>query len=754
LDAVRALLEAPPGNFAADESSQGNPVHGRVEACWSYALDCVAGVGHHPLIAAAHVAFSQHRPLVLSPDVIWVTIVQGFAQHVRLNPETHRAFLVRHEGKRELTVKRDDLHRGSPENPWTEVVAEFALQLHREIGEPAARFVCDFSTTGPVERTVSEVALLDVLQPYFSYNVVCICGIPSITLEGTPADWRNLREKVDLMAPFGLDWWLSELRSICDQFARAAAGDIDRQHWSRLYKVRAVYGAEVINGWLGKLFPYIKDLATGKFSRRNDLLDPEVEAEIRKLEAEEARGRWKDTGFNAPGISADSLPRGLSQVPFTLTDRDGTKSAMEFLAGPIVVTQNGETGSLRPTLGWAVRESPPIEQALIRLSEHRLEPPRGGLSWKALSAFGYYVPTDVLRFYHEAGGASIYDENRLPLFRVLPLAEWTEPEWVHKGRTHPPPATGGVMASLLVLRGMNPGQRIKLTEDTVVLGRNPDCQVPIGGTAAARKHAQILHIQGKHYIEDLNSRGGTYVNKVRVTSRLQLNDNDRIQICDFLCMFHEPRRNKMLEPSELLRFAETSDGTELIIRLHCPERGAVFVGRRRDGESVAETGQKVALSFTDFLLRALDSGSEPYFRRAGFMPLPVPPATASLVVLSGMNSGKRIKLTEDTVVLGRNPDCQVPIESTAAASKHAQILHIQGKHYIEDLNSRGGTYVNKVRVRSRLQLNHGDRIQICDFQCGFLKPAAWPLPHELSPGEPKPSDDPAASASGPPVNSG
>src|SRR5262249_9820151 len=101
------------------------------------------------------------------------------------------------------------------------------------------------------------------------------------------------------------------------------------------------------------------------------------------------------------------------------------------------------------------------------------------------------------------------------------------------------PTTGAVMASLLVLKGMNPGQRIQLTEDTVVLGRNPDCQVPIGGTAASRKHAQILHIQGKRYIEDLNSRGGTYVNKARVTSRLQLNDNDRIQICDFLCTFQE-----------------------------------------------------------------------------------------------------------------------------------------------------------------------------------------------------------------------
>ena len=149
--------------------------------------------------------------------------------------------------------------------------------------------LCDFSTTGPTERTVSQVALLDVLQPYFTYHVVCICGIPSITLEGTAADWQKLREKVELLAPFGMEWWLPDVRQICDQFARAAAGDVDLRHWRRLYKLRAAYGAEVINGWLGKLFPYTRHLKRGMYSRRNILLDPNVDAEIRELEAEEER---------------------------------------------------------------------------------------------------------------------------------------------------------------------------------------------------------------------------------------------------------------------------------------------------------------------------------------------------------------------------------------------------------------------------------------------------------------------------------
>jgi hypothetical protein len=369
---------------------------------------------------------------------------------------------------------------------------------------------------------VSEAALLDLLQPYFSYNVVCICGIPSVTLEGVPADWRKLREKVEMLAPFGLDWWLRELRPICDQFVRASEGEVDLEHWRRLYKIRAAYGAEVINGWLGKLFPYTEEPADGTLSRRNDLLDPAVEEQISKLEAEEAQGGRPESirVFSAPGIQAEDLPRGLSQVPFTLTGPAG-KRAMEFVAGSVAITQDNATRALRPTLGWAVREAAPIEQAMLRLAEHRLEPARAGFSWELLwRRHLTYVPTDVLRFYQAAASAEIHPDNGRGLYRILPLAEWCEPDRAQSG----PPG-------------------------------------------------------------------------------------------------HE--REECLVPRELFRFAELADGTELVIQLYCPEHkhtGAVFVGRSGAGLAT-ETGRKVARSFTDFLLRALDGAGVPYFRCVDFQPL-------------------------------------------------------------------------------------------------------------------------------------
>lgn len=95
------------------------------------------------------------------------------------------------------------------------------------------------------------------------------------------------------------------------------------------------------------------------------------------------------------------------------------------------------------------------------------------------------------------------------------------------------------MASLQVQKGGTPGQVVALEGDKFVLGRNPDCHVVINGTAVSRAHAHIVRVQGKFYIEDMKSRNGTYVNNELVKDRVQLKDNDKIKICDFVASFHE-----------------------------------------------------------------------------------------------------------------------------------------------------------------------------------------------------------------------
>src|SRR5437868_8516829 len=97
------------------------------------------------------------------------------------------------------------------------------------------------------------------------------------------------------------------------------------------------------------------------------------------------------------------------------------------------------------------------------------------------------------------------------------------------------------MPSLHILKGANEGALIPLDGDRFVLGRNPDCGIVIPVTSVSREHAQILRVQGRYYIEDRQSRNGTFVNNQAVTARTALKNNDRIRICDFLAVFVDPR---------------------------------------------------------------------------------------------------------------------------------------------------------------------------------------------------------------------
>ena len=94
-----------------------------------------------------------------------------------------------------------------------------------------------------------------------------------------------------------------------------------------------------------------------------------------------------------------------------------------------------------------------------------------------------------------------------------------------------------MMPSLHILKGANSGSTIPLDRDRFVIGRNPECGVVIPLTSVSREHAQILRQAGRCYIEDLQSRNGTFVNNVKVEARTLLRTNDRIRICDFLAVF-------------------------------------------------------------------------------------------------------------------------------------------------------------------------------------------------------------------------
>lgn len=278
--------------------------------------------------------------------------------------------------------------KGSKDNDWESVFPEFSAQIAANSVEGTTELIeSDFTTTGPIEKVVSHITLMDAVQHYFSYTMCCGCGFPSITLTGTTDDWEKLRAKAEGLRKYDLDWWLEALLPALDQFVSAAHGKPNLDFWRSLCNINTgtsfpVY--EPLTGWVQVFFPYLNapgydhgfdefEEAQGgapkKKLQRNDALGNFMEGWAAKVnvanfndgskEEDSGWGRAPPAGVKktARGVKLELFPPAMSSAPFTYQDiSTGQQYSMAFAGGISVLVQHPD-GSIEPKMGWAVLDS-------------------------------------------------------------------------------------------------------------------------------------------------------------------------------------------------------------------------------------------------------------------------------------------------------------------------------------------------------------------------------------------------------------
>lgn len=371
------------------------------------------GAAPHGLVDAVYVAFSQHRPLVLTPDALWITLAQGFAHHITNHAEALRSSVVRHKGKMTLQAEAVELH--APQH-WAEAVQQWSDSISQHVqGDLYQLMICDFSTTSPVIRTASQVGMMDAFQQYFDYELSCICGIPTITVKGSMDDWVSIRERVNVMATFHLDWWTDRLKPICDGLIATVQGTPSQRFWKHIYSPKEMYGGDLITGWLADLFPYLKHPVTHAPTIRNPILDvPRTQLTV------------KD------GLSSGSIPAGLSRAPFTLTSTSTDEpKEIEIVAGFLGVRQQVDSGQLEPEIGWAVVEPQAFTQVLNKFARagssdtttKRLMADQQEQSLRDLLEIG--IPKELVQLMDRFAEGQVFYEQTPHAWTLKPAAEIT-----------------------------------------------------------------------------------------------------------------------------------------------------------------------------------------------------------------------------------------------------------------------------------------------------------------------------------------
>ena len=302
-----------------------------------------------PLLNGFYIAHTNHYPIRIKPDDIWLLIVQAFSNHVNANSEELRHYFVNFDGKKTLEIQ---YNLSSIKQVDKKILEDFSEKINEKMKEYLGEKLLDiltpnFSTTTNDTKIVGKISIMSAFKKYFEYEMkLCGCGIPYIILEGTAQDYKDIISKAKELSKYNFDWYINKIIPHIQKMVEAKEGNIDVNYFKNMIQKKEVteqeYGLsgrgkhqvkyDFIKGWFLNFFAYLSTE------------DYDGEIEVFKEEMIKVKDFKK-------------LANQMLIVPFIINDTIHKKKyEMKYKVGFIGCEQN-ERHQVSPVQGWIVSPS-------------------------------------------------------------------------------------------------------------------------------------------------------------------------------------------------------------------------------------------------------------------------------------------------------------------------------------------------------------------------------------------------------------
>ncbi len=250
----------------------------------------------------------------------------------------HLLLIENHPEK--IQVRNDNLTY-SNDKEWSNLMASFSTKIDSfSTDEFKNLIVQEFSTTTPTISAVYRATHMDITSHYVGFESHTMCGFPSITLLGTPDDWRKIYDQVDAFSDFGLEEWVQELKPVLNEFVLVSEGNPNVDFWKSFYKNVTVYDTQVISGWILKFYPYLRKTRMG-----DDSFEPNP--------------YLKGSDYLLSDIGEDNLSKGYKEceIEWIVGQDSSIRETLLLYSGFYGILQNEETGAVQPNITWILTSS-------------------------------------------------------------------------------------------------------------------------------------------------------------------------------------------------------------------------------------------------------------------------------------------------------------------------------------------------------------------------------------------------------------
>ena len=310
-----------------------------------------------PLLIGFYTAHTNHYPIRIRPDDIWLLIVQAFSNHVNANSEELRNYFVNFEGKKSLEI---DYPLFCIEQVDRKVLENFSEQINKKMKEYLGEKILNiltpnFTTTNYDSTIVAKISIMGAFKKYFDYKMrLKGCGIPYIILEGVAEDYKKILEKAKDLIQYNFYWYIKRIIPHIEKMVEAKEGKINIYYFQNMIQKKEVteqkrgpsgmgrheVKIDYMSGWFLDFFAYYK----------------------------EENNKGKIQPFNSEKLKVADFKKLANQmliVPFKVSDLVHKKEyLLKYKVGFVGCDQN-EKKEVFPIQGWLVSPSTEEERKSI-----------------------------------------------------------------------------------------------------------------------------------------------------------------------------------------------------------------------------------------------------------------------------------------------------------------------------------------------------------------------------------------------------
>lgn len=189
-------------------------------------------------------AWGDHLSIVISPEIVWYTLLCELAAIVKADPEKYRDVFTTSKEKQNIIVVTAELVV-MPLNQMVDL-------LRHVVPTNTSKFFPEFSTSTERSIWACNAAFADMCSPYYNYMML-LCGFPSIDVRGDKEDWENLVQSWNNLKDIVPGQWHQQVAKILSDIYASLD---DAAFWKGMFRLeKCGSGSQVeVCGWWANLY--------------------------------------------------------------------------------------------------------------------------------------------------------------------------------------------------------------------------------------------------------------------------------------------------------------------------------------------------------------------------------------------------------------------------------------------------------------------------------------------------------------------